>query len=293
MSIIKAYKGFNRDMTCRGYQFEEGKTYELPEGAKAKLCKSGFHACEDPLDCYRYYAPGTSIYREVELDATEEREPDETKRVGTAIRIGAALDVAKICRLHFEYVKKRCNPVDGRVGGDHESVSVGYKASASAGNRGSASAGDLGSASAGNGGSASAGNRGSASAGNGGSASAGNRGSASAGNRGSASAGNGGSASAGDLGSASAGNGGSAVSRGQSSSGANGVSVARGNGVRVRGGLGAVLVLCEEKYDDYEIHAWKAAVVDGEVIKPDTWYRLNDDGKFVECQEGANDGDDD
>ena len=261
MSIIKAYKGFNRDMTCRGYQFEEDKTYELPEGAKAKLCESGFHACEDPLDCYRYYAPGTSIYREVELDATEEREPDDTKRVGTAIRIGAALDVAKICRMHFEYVKKRCNPVDGRVGGAHESVSVGYKASASAGNRGSASAGDLGSASAGD--------------------------------LGSASAGNGGSASAGDLGSASAGNGGSAVSRGQSSSGANGVSVARGNGVRVRGGLGAVLVLCEEKYDDYEIHAWKAAVVDGEVIKPDTWYRLNDDGKFVECQEGANDGDDD
>ena len=48
---MKAYKGFNTDMTCRGFKFEEGKTYEEPE---AKLCKSGFHACENPLDCFNY-----------------------------------------------------------------------------------------------------------------------------------------------------------------------------------------------------------------------------------------------
>lgn len=51
---MKAYKGFNKDMTCRGFQYEEGKTYETD---KAELCKEGFHACENPLDCFNYYAP--------------------------------------------------------------------------------------------------------------------------------------------------------------------------------------------------------------------------------------------
>lgn len=51
----KFYKGFNEDLTCRGFQYEEGKTYEENE---ANLCHKGFHACEDPLDCFSYYAPG-------------------------------------------------------------------------------------------------------------------------------------------------------------------------------------------------------------------------------------------
>ena len=93
MAWIKAYKGFSKGMTCRGFQFEEGKEYELPEGVEAKLCESGFHACEDPNDCFGYYEPGKSVFREVELDATDDKAED-SKRVGRRIRIGAALDVA-------------------------------------------------------------------------------------------------------------------------------------------------------------------------------------------------------
>jgi hypothetical protein len=101
---MKAYKGFNRDMTCRGFQYKEGETYETD---KAELCKSGFHACENPLDCFGYYVPGQSVYHEVELDAVDEKSSEDSKRVGTRIKIGAALDVAKICKLHFEFVKER------------------------------------------------------------------------------------------------------------------------------------------------------------------------------------------
>ena len=49
---IRAYKGFNKDMTCRGFRFKEGETYTEE---KAELCNSGFHACEHPLGCFSYY----------------------------------------------------------------------------------------------------------------------------------------------------------------------------------------------------------------------------------------------
>ena len=263
---MKAYKGFNKDMTCRGFQFEEGKTYEEKE---AKLCESGFHACENALDCFVYYVPGQSVYHEVELeDVCDERQSDDSKVCGKKIRIGAALSVADIVKAHFEYVSSRCEKVDGSVAGDNEAVSVKEKQSCSAGNRGSASAGESGSASAGNCGSASAGNRGSASAGNCGSASAGNRGSASAGN----------------CGSASAGNCGSAVSRGSVSVGTNGCGLVRGNDVKIRGGIGALLVIAEEKKDSFDIEDWKTFVVDGEHVKANIWYSLLN-GELVEADE--------
>ena len=60
--------------------------------------------------------------------------------------------------------------------------------------------------------------------------------------------------------------------------------MARGNDVRVKGGLGAILVIAEEEKDNYDIREWKAVVVDGEKIKPDTWYKLSD-GELVEVEE--------
>ena len=106
---MKAYKGFNKDMTCRGFQFAEGKTYTED---KAEMCVSGFHACENPLDCFSYYNPGSSVYHEVELEEVAGEKDhsldfDDTKRCGKVIKIGAALDVAGICKAHFEYVKSR------------------------------------------------------------------------------------------------------------------------------------------------------------------------------------------
>ena len=258
---MKAYKGFNKDMTCRGFQYEEGKEYETE---RAELCNEGFHACENPLDCFNYYVPGESVYREVELDDVSDERGDDSKVVGKKIKIGAALSVAKICQLHFEYVKERTT-------NEHTDEEK-------------ASAGDSGSASAGDSGSASAGYRGSASAGDCGSASAGASGSASAGDSGSASAGASGSASAGYRGSASAGDCGSAVSGGKSSVGENGIALCRGNNCMIKGGVGSILVIAEEETDTCDIKEWKSAIVDGEKIKADTWYKL-ENGEFVEVNE--------
>lgn len=119
---MKAYKGFNKDMTCLDFQYEIGKTYETDD---AKLCSTGFHACENPLDCFRYYSPGTSKFCEVEIEDNGERNIEDSKVVGKKITIGAELSVPMLCKLHFEYVTSKCTPVESRVAGDNESASAG------------------------------------------------------------------------------------------------------------------------------------------------------------------------
>ena len=92
-----------------------------------------------------------------------------------------------------------------------------------------------------------------------------------------------GAATAGDRGAATAGYRGAATSRGSVSLGKNGCGLVRGNGVKARGGIGSILVICIERDNSYEIEEWKAAVVDGESIKADTWYKL-ENGEFVEAE---------
>ena len=107
---MKAYKGFDRNMRCRGFQFEEGKTYEED---KAELCKAGFHACTNPLDVWRHYSPADGCeYHEVELeDVSEERNSGgDSKVCGKRIRIGAKLGIEELVdasvRLYDEEVKE-------------------------------------------------------------------------------------------------------------------------------------------------------------------------------------------
>ena len=129
---MKAYKGFNKDMTCRGFQFKEGETYTED---KAELCKSGFHACERPLDVFNYYAPGKSIYHEVEIDdVCKKRENIDTKICGKSIKIGAALDISGLIKAQFEYVKAHCTEEHT----DPKLANAGYKGAANAGDCGAA-----------------------------------------------------------------------------------------------------------------------------------------------------------
>lgn len=93
-----------------------------------------------------------------------------------------------------------------------------------------------------------------------------------------------GAATAGNRGAATAGEYGAATSRGKSSTGDYGLSVARGNNVKVKGGLNAILVIAKEGDWGCEIKDWKAVVVDGEKVKADTWYKL-ENGELVEVKE--------
>ena len=133
---ITAYKGFNADMTCRGFQYKEGETYTTSE---AKLCKMGFHACENPLDCLQYYEPSQSVYHEVEIDGKVEKRCDgDTKVCASKITIGARLTIAGLIMAGVNYVlnkNKERNTTDYRAhvattGHHAHAVTTGYCAHA-------------------------------------------------------------------------------------------------------------------------------------------------------------------
>ena len=125
---MKAYKGFNKDMTCRGFQFEEGKTYEEKE---AKLCESGFHACENPLDCFGYYAPGQSVYHEVEIeDVCDERKSDDSKVCGKRITVGAKLDIAYMAKMAVQFVFEKVKKEKATTGDSAHAATTGDRAHA-------------------------------------------------------------------------------------------------------------------------------------------------------------------
>ena len=258
---MKAYKGFNKDMTCSPngvpFQYEEGKEYHEDN---AELCESGFHACENPLDCFRYYAPGESVYHEVELDELSDKKSDDSKICGKHIKIGARLNVAKICELHFEYVKSKTS--NSEQGKD--------KANLSAQDRSSLSAQD----------------RSSLSARNWSSLSAQDRSSLSAQDRSSLSAQDWSSLSAQDWSSLSARNWSSLSAQDWSSLSAGKNSVIAAFNSKAKGGMNTLIALAnrEWKADEYVITDFKAAIVDGEKIKPDTWYKL-ENGEFVEVED--------
>ena len=86
---MKMYKGFDKNMKCRGFQYEIGGAYETDE---AKICELGFHACENPLDVLQYYDPANSRFCLVDLDANGDTSND-SKRVGRKIHIEAEIGI--------------------------------------------------------------------------------------------------------------------------------------------------------------------------------------------------------
>ena len=102
---MKAYKGFDKDLKCRGFQYEVGKEYEEEN---ASLCKKGFHACENPLDTFRYYAPPDSRYCEVDVDDNGERNSDDTKICGKHIKIGAEIGLEGVINAGVRFVFDKC-----------------------------------------------------------------------------------------------------------------------------------------------------------------------------------------
>ena len=146
---MKAYKGFNADMTCRGFQYKEGETYHEDI---ADLCHKGFHACERPLDVLEYYSPNSSVYHEVELDDVSEQREEDSKVCAKFIKIGAKVDITTLVEATVDYTVSKCDPVKSQHAKKNRGAAsaTGWNGAASAtGDKGAASAiGDKGAASA-------------------------------------------------------------------------------------------------------------------------------------------------
>ena len=147
--VIKSYKGFNKDMTCRGFQYKEGKEYET---SRAVVCNEGFHACEHPLDCLGYYPPNTSVYHEVEQtgEFSSDSGSRDSKIASTKIKIGAKLSIAGLVQAAIDFTKSKTVIMQDATGDYGASSATGYKGASSAtGYKGVSSAtGDYGASSA-------------------------------------------------------------------------------------------------------------------------------------------------
>ena len=106
--VIKSYKGFDKNMQCRGFQYEVGKEYEMD--GEIKCCNRGFHACKYPLEVWDYYDMLNSRFAEVEQSGKIDEEEKSTKVCSSHIKIKAELKLADIINIGVEWLKDITSP---------------------------------------------------------------------------------------------------------------------------------------------------------------------------------------
>ena len=107
-NVITSYKGFDKNMKCRGFQYEVGKEYEMD--GEIKCCKQGFHACKSPMEVWDYYDMLSSRYAEVEQTGKIDEEEKSTKVCSSHIKIKAELKLADIVNIGVEWLKDITSP---------------------------------------------------------------------------------------------------------------------------------------------------------------------------------------
>ena len=242
---ILAYKGFNKDWTCRGYQYKVGET-NVHDG-KTKACESGFHACEYPLDVFSYYAPASSVFAVIEASGDIDRKGDDSKITSSKLTVKAEIGIAGLVKAAIEYTASRTKPSKSKKTNNDQERSQ----ASNTGNRSAASnTGDDSAAS-----------------------NTGNRSAAS--NTGFQSA----ASNTGDYSAASNTGFQSAASVGGKES----VAIATGYQSKAMGADSCAIVLVYRN-DDGEIVHIRASKVGENGIKPNVWYSLDKNGDFFEAK---------
>ncbi|EAB2924941.1 hypothetical protein EIU95_06420 [Salmonella enterica] len=224
---IVTFKGFNKDLTCRDFQFAIGETFH--HDGKVEACGSGFHACECPFDVFSYYPPAESRYAEtISFGVIDREEEGDTKIASASITIKSELTLPQFIQRGIEWIWSKIDKsLEQQImtGNRSAATNTGYQSAAT--NTGYQSA-------------------------------ATNTGDQSA-------ATNTGCQSAAEV------------------SGSQSVAASLGIKGKSRASEGGAIVLCYRDKNGELIHI-RASKVGENGIMPNTWYQLNEDGEFVECE---------
>lgn len=203
---IKGFKGFDKDLKCRGYQYEVGQDFQ--EEGKIEACSKGFHFCENPFDVFSYYPPsaenGINRYCVVEGGGSIDKDSDDTKIACSKLHISAEIGLKGLVEAGVKFILDKVNWKDCK-----ESNTGNYSAATNTGDRSAAEV-----------------------------------------------------------------------------SGKDSIAIVTGKDSKAKGSIGCWIVLTERGDWDgntYPIKEVKAVKVDGELIKPDTYYKLNY-GKIIPCE---------
>ena len=251
---IIAYKGFNSDWTCRGYQYEVGKTYE--HDGKVEACESGFHSCEYPLDVFGYYPPSGSKFAVVKASGAISKDGGDSKIASAKITVEAEINIPEMVKKAVEWIKGKVdwdNAREFNTGNQSAATNTGNQSAAT--NTGDQSA------------ATNTGNR-SAATNTGDRSAATNTGNQSA------------ATNTGDWS--------AATNTGKQSaaevSGRQSVAIAIGAQSKAKASADGAIV-CVYRNDKGELIHIKASKVGDNGIKADMWYTLDKDGDFVEVAE--------
>ncbi|EBV7824824.1 hypothetical protein AF695_23695 [Salmonella enterica subsp. enterica serovar Hadar] len=260
---IVTFKGFNKDLTCRDFQFAIGETFH--HDGKVEACGSGFHACECPFDVFSYYPPAESRYAEtISFGVIDREEEGDTKIASASITIKAELTLPQFIQRGIEWIWSKIDKsLEQQImtGDWSAATNTGdWSAATNTGNRSAAT---------------NTGNR-SAATNTGDWSAATNTGDWSA------------ATNTGDWSAATnTGNRSAATNTGDWSaaevSGSQSVAASLGIEGKARASEGGAIVLCYRDEDGELIHI-RASKVGENGIMPDIWYQLNEDGEFVECE---------
>ena len=130
-NIIRGFKGFDKDLKCRGFQYEIGKYYE--QEGEVKCCERGFHFCENPFDVFRHYSPSNSRYCEVEGGGSVDKSEDDSKVATSHIHISEEIGLNGLIDEGVKFILDKVNFKDVKstnTGDRSAATSIGIRSAA-------------------------------------------------------------------------------------------------------------------------------------------------------------------
>lgn len=131
MGNIKTYKGFDEGLRCRGFQYKVGKEYD--HSGDVECCKSGFHAFENPLEVFEYYAPAKSRFCEVEQSGVLRRDDEGSKVESSKISLKCEIGLRGLIEAGVKFILEKIdfkNAKKSNTGDYSAATNTGYKSAA-------------------------------------------------------------------------------------------------------------------------------------------------------------------